>query len=102
MRPIENVNRGNRDPVWHLNFTIPDLNTFSRFVKDAVKTGIVSSTARREITQVLRTYIVPHTRYPTPEQYTTVCRKLVTKYPLLQDTEGTTRIVSVTIDLYMF
>jgi len=82
------------DPEWHLNFEIPELCTFSSFVKEAVKTGIVSSRARREITQVLRTYIIAYTVHPTSEQYTTVCRKLVSKYPALEDTQGNSRIVS--------
>jgi len=80
--------------VGHLTFTIPEVSTFSGFVKEAIKTGIVSSKVRREITQVLRTYMVAHTVYPTSEQYTTICRKLITKYPALRDTLGTTHIVS--------
>ena len=82
------------DPEWHLKFEIPELSTFSSFVKESVKTGIVSSRARREITQFLRTYIIPNTVRPTSEHYTTVCCKLISKYPALADTEGTSRIVS--------
>lgn len=82
------------DPQWHLTFEIPELGNFSSFVKEAVKSGIVSSHARREIIQVLRTYITANTVRPTSEQYTTVCRKLILKYPTLQDTEGKSRIVS--------
>jgi len=70
---------------WHLAFAIPELSTFSDSVKDAVRTGVTTSKARREITQVLRTYITAHTFYPKPEQYTTVCKKLVEKYPKLCD-----------------
>ena len=54
---------------WHLQFNIPELGTFSGAVKKAVKTGIVTSVARREIVQVLRTYMTLHTRKPTSEQY---------------------------------
>lgn len=82
------------DPQWHLNFKIPELQTFSSFVRCAVKTGVVSSCARREIVQVLRTYMITHTITPTSEQYTTVCRRLVAKYPKLEDTGGKSRIVS--------
>lgn len=67
---------------------------FSGHVKDAIKSGVVSARARREVTQVLRTYITAHTITPSSEQYTTVCRKLVAKYPKLEDTEGKSRIVS--------
>ena len=78
----------------HLSFEIPELCTFTNFVKEAVKTGIVSSRARTEIIQVLRTYITAKTVRPTSEQYTTVCRKLISKFPTLKDTEGNSRIVS--------
>ena len=82
------------DPEWHLSFEIPELYTFTSFVKEVVKTGIVSSRARTEIVQVLCTYIIANTVRPTSEQYTTVCRKLISKFPALEDTEGNSRIVS--------
>ena len=47
----------NVQSTWHLQFSIPELDTFSGAVKDSVKTGVVTSIARREIVQVLRTYI---------------------------------------------
>ena len=59
---------------WHLQFNIPELDTFSGAVKDAVQTGVVTSVARREIIQVLRTYMTQHTTKPTSEQYVTVCQ----------------------------
>ena len=37
-------------------FAIPDLQTFSDHVREAVSTGIVTERAQREIIQVLRTY----------------------------------------------
>ncbi|XP_065887420.1 uncharacterized protein [Dysidea avara] len=70
---------------WHLNFTIPELGTFSDAVKDAVRTGVTTFKARKEIIQVLWTYITAYTFYPKPEQYTTVCTKLLQKYPKLCD-----------------
>ena len=51
----QEADNSDADPLWYLNFTIPELNTFSEFVKEEVKTEIVSSKARREITQVLYT-----------------------------------------------
>lgn len=75
------------NPDWHLTFAIPDLNTFSLSVHDAVRTNVVEGRARREIIQVLRTYMIAHTLEPTSEQYKTVCRALVTKYPKLRDDE---------------
>lgn len=80
--------------TWHLQFNIPELDTFSGAVKDAIKTGVVTSIARREIVQVLRTYITKETRYPTGEQYVTVCQKLIEKFPSLKDTEGDSPYVS--------
>ena len=79
---------------WHLQFNIPELDTFSGSVKDAVKTGLVTSIARREIIQVLRTYVTKHTRNPTSEQYVTICQKLIGKFPNLKDTEGDSPFVS--------
>ena len=56
---------------------------------------MVSSKARREIVQVLRTLISMHTLYPVSEQYIAVSQKLVTKYPNLRDPIGTNGFVSV-------
>ena len=73
---------------WHVDFEIPDFHTFSSNVKEAIDSGVKTGIARREIIQVLRTYMLSHTTSPNSEQYNTVCRKLVTKYPKLRDTEG--------------
>lgn len=80
---------------WHLNFVIPEIRTFSQFVTEAVDTGIVTARARREVIQVLRTYMTAHTVYPTSEQYKTVCSKLVAKFPSLMDTTGKSKYVSI-------
>lgn len=79
---------------WHLEFEIPDLSNFSGIVKEAVSTGVVTGQARREIIQVLRTYMTKHTIHPSSEHYVTVCQKLIMKYPNLQDTEGKSNFVS--------
>lgn len=79
---------------WHVDFEIPDFHTFSSNVKEAVDSGVTTGIARREIIQVLRTYMLAHTTMPNSEQYNTVCRKLVTKYPKLRDTEGNSYYVS--------
>ena len=80
-----------------MQFNIPDLQSFSQHVKNAVNTGVITARARREINQVLRTYMTAYTIFPTSEQYTTICKKLIEKYPSLKDTEGTTKYVSVQI-----
>lgn len=84
---ISTVEADNPNPDWHLNFAIPDLRTFSASVRDAVRTGVIEGRARREIIQVLRTYVTAHTVNPTSKQYKAVCRALVTKYPNLKDGE---------------
>lgn len=71
--------------MWHLTFEIPDFHTYSETVRQSIETGIISSKARRDIIQTLRTLILQHTRYMTPEQYVTVSRKLIAKYPKLRD-----------------
>ena len=70
---------------WHLHFKIPDASAFSGSVQDAIKTGIITAKARREINLVLRTYIIAHTVYPSSEQYNSICRSFVTKFPKLKD-----------------
>lgn len=80
---------------WHLAFVIPELRTFSDHVKEAVATGVISSRARREIIQVLRTYMTAYTVKPKSEQYKTICKKLILKFPKLEDTEGKGDYVSV-------
>ena len=73
---------------------IPDLKTFPASVQDAVRSGIVDGRARKEITQVLMTYMCGHTTSPSSEQYKTVCKALITKFPTLQDTtEGQSKYV---------
>ena len=82
-----------RNQEWHVNFVIPDLGGFSTHVLNAINTGVVTAGARREIVQIVRTYVLAHTCNPKPEHYNTVCRKLVDKYPKLEDTEGDSRYV---------
>ena len=82
--------------TWHLEFDIPELDTFSGAVKDAVKTGVVTSMARREIIQVLRTYMTQHTTRPSSEQYVTVCQKLI------GGTEGDSPFVSNECCVYFY
>jgi len=73
---------------WHIQFVIPELYTFSDHVKEAISTGLITGRARREIIQVLRTYITAHTLFPKSEAYNAVCQKLVQKYPKLADDDG--------------
>ena len=83
---------------WLQSFKIPERDSFSGSVQRAIDTGVVSSKARREIVQMLRTLISMHALYPVSEQYIAVSQKLVTKYPNLRDPIGTNGFVSVPID----
>ena len=83
---------------WLQSFKIPERDSFSGSVQRAIDTGVVSSKARREIVQVLRTLISMHTLYPVSEEYIGVSQKLVTKYPNLRDPVGTNGFVSVLND----
>ena len=83
---------------WLQSFKIPDHDTFSGSVQRAIDTGVISSKARREIVQVLRTLISMHTLYPVSEQYVAVSQKLVTKFLNLCDPIGTYGFVSVISD----
>ena len=57
-------------------------------VIEAIESGSVTAVARRRIITFLRNLMAAHTRYPTPEQYTTICNKLIEKFPNLKDTVG--------------
>ena len=80
---------------WHLHFSIPERESFSGSVQRAIDMGIVSSKARREIVQVLRTLIAMHTLYPISDHYVTICQKLIAEFPKLRDPIGTNGFVSV-------
>ena len=54
----------------------------------------MTSKARHEIVQVLRTLMMMHTVYPTSEQYVTICKELIAKFPKLANEVGTNGFVS--------
>lgn len=66
-------------------------------MRQSIQSGIITSKARREIVQTLRTIILQNTMYPTSEQYTAVCQKLIVKFPKLVDTLGSNGYVSIII-----
>lgn len=70
---------------WLRTFVIPDRHAFSGGVQKAFDTGVVCAKSRKDIVQTLRTLMLQHTRYPTKEEYETVSRMLVEKYPKLHD-----------------
>ena len=79
---------------WHQSFKIPEKSTFSGSVQRAIDTGVISSKTQQEIAQTLRMHILQHTRYPSPEEYTSVCQQLILKFPKLRDTIGSNGFVS--------
>ena len=58
---------------------------FSVDTMTVLKEGVLTSKARDEIITSLSTLIMVHTMRPTPDDYTTVCRRLVEKHPRLKD-----------------
>lgn len=81
----ESVSTSSGSSEWHLNFQIPEQDSFSESVKQAIDSGEISSKGRREFVQALCTHISVFTAYPTSEQYNAVSRALVTKYLNLKD-----------------
>ena len=80
---------------WAERFTIP--TRFSAETLTAIKSGIPTNRARNEIVNSLATLILVHTNRPTPDDFTSVCQKLVTKYPTLKD-----KVDSGYVNLCMF
>ena len=87
---------------WHIGFQFPPKETYSWSVQKAIETGVISSKARREIIQVLRTLISQYTKYPTSEQYTIITQKLVEKFPNLRDPIGSNGFVRNTMIVYHY
>lgn len=58
---------------------------FSAATNKVVESGKLTSKARVEIVTALSTLMLVHTSRPTPSDLTTVCRRLVEKYPKLRD-----------------
>lgn len=80
--------------LWLRTFSIPEKASFSGVVQQAIESGLISSRARRELVQILRTLITRHTVKPIGKEYNGVCQKLVSKFPKLQDPLGTDGFVS--------
>ena len=76
------------DDQWHVSFRIPSLSALSERSIDAIHTGIITKAVRTEIVQTIATLIANHTKRPSPEQYTHICKELVKTYPTLKDDSG--------------
>jgi hypothetical protein len=80
----ENVDiKPNFDASYAEKLVIP--TRFSMETSTAIETGLLKRKHRDEIVNSLSTLMLVHTSHPTPEDYTTICRRLVGKYPNLKD-----------------
>ena len=73
----------------HLSFIIPQ--NFSARTMTALSSGdkmAITSAVRCEIVSTLATMVMVHTMYPTPEQYSFICQKLVKEHEILHDGFG--------------
>ena len=83
-----------KDLIGILVFSFLQKKHIHEYVQKAIETGVISSKARREVVQVLRTLISQYTKYPTFDQYTIICQKLVEKFPNLRDPVASNGFVS--------
>lgn len=49
---------------------------------------MITDKARVEIVSAFALQAYQHTTYPTSDEYTTMCRKLIERYPFLKDKVG--------------
>ena len=56
---------------------------------EAIKSGVLTKSARVEIVHAMHDRMMQHTYYPTPEEYRIACWRLIEKYKSLQDKIGT-------------
>ena len=61
---------------------------FSKRVTQAISDGVITKTVRSEIITVIALGMWQITTQPTSEEYTSICRALVQKFPVLKDTHG--------------
>lgn len=61
---------------------------FSKRVTQAISDGVITKTVRSEIITVIALGMWQFTTQPTSEEYTSICRALVQKFPVLKDTHG--------------
>ena len=78
---------------WIKDFIIPEPTSFSTptmkfLLGKETDRYLLTKAVRIEVVAVLTNLIMMHTRFPTSDEYNTVCRNLIEKYPRLQDTIG--------------
>lgn len=72
--------------TWLHTFKIPE--SFSRATMEAMERGVIKKGARTDIINMVAFKVFEHTSRPTSEEYTTVCRMLIVKHPVLKDKVG--------------
>ena len=71
---------------WLGSFKIPE--KFSKVTMKLLSEEVITDKARVEIVAAIALQAYQHTTYPTSEEYTTMCRKLIERYPFLKDKVG--------------
>ena len=62
---------------------------------------MITEKARVEINSAIAIQVHQHTEYPTSEEYTGVCRKLIQRYPFVKDKVGNGIVSSAAITLIL-
>ena len=68
---------------WAEKIVIP--KRFSVVTNEALKSGVLTPKARDEIVHSLATLMMVHTIRPTPDDYNTVCLRLIKTHSILKD-----------------
>lgn len=81
---------------WAEKLIIP--RRFSVVTNEAMKSGVLTPRARDEIVNSMATLMMVHTIRPTPNDYNTVCLRLIKAHPILRDGADSGYVSSVMYD----
>ena len=68
---------------------------------EAIQKVSITKKVRMEVINVIAFSILSHTERPTSEEYTTVCRMLISKYPVLRDAIGNGYVFGNSVRIYL-
>ena len=71
---------------WIGSFRIPE--KFLTVTMKVLSEEMITDKARVEIVAAIALQAYQHSTYPTSEEYTTMCTKLIERYPFLKDKVG--------------
>lgn len=77
---------------WAEKVTLPP--RFSAGTTAAIETGILIPKHRDEIVNSVAHVMIAYTMKPSPNEYNTICRRLIQQYPTLTDNKSETGYVS--------